>query len=70
MPPGSVSVNVPPVMLLARIVSLNVAVATVPTLWPPVPFAGVLAVIVGGAVSGVTLRSMSPWISVAVSARL
>ena len=57
-------------MLLARIVSLNVAVAAVPTLCPPAPFAGVLAVIVGAAVSGVTLRSMSLWISVAVSARL
>ena len=37
---------------------------------PLEPFAGVLAVTVGGVISGVTLRFMSPWISVALSARL
>ena len=50
--------------------SLNVAVGDVPTLTPAAPFAGVVAVIVGGVVSGVTLRPMSLWISARLSARL
>ena len=37
---------------------------------PAEPGAGVFAVIVGGAVSGVMLRTMSFWISAALSARL
>ena len=67
---SSTSVNVLVVIVDARIASLKVAVAAVPTCTPAAPLAGVLPVTVGGVRSTVTLRSMSPWISVALSARL
>ena len=60
----SFSRNVELVIVLGSIDSLNVAVTGVPTLIPAEPSAGVFETIVGGVVSGVTLVTMSFWISV------
>ena len=64
------SVKALAVMVEARIASLKVAVTALPTCTPAAPGLGVRFVTVGGVTSTVTLRSMSPWISVAFSARL
>ena len=68
--PASRSWKVEDVMLPAFISSLKRAVADVPTLLPAEVGAGVLAEMVGGAVSGVTLRLMSAATSAALRARL
>ncbi len=70
MSSSSTSVNVLVLTVEAFIASLNVAVTALPTCTPAALLAGVLAVTDGGVTSTVTLRSMSPWISLVLSARL